>query len=87
MTKRRTRSGSFPLMNLAEDFGVAYGDVLLMAEGFGASRREEPFPTGRLLVHAAACQRVFIQLGAGQMVHRLCAALADLADARWGAMF
>lgn len=31
MTKA-IRCGSYPFMNLAEDFGVAYGDVLLCAE-------------------------------------------------------
>lgn len=27
-----TRSGSYPLMNLAKDFGVDYGDLLLWAD-------------------------------------------------------
>ena len=35
---RPLRCGSFPLMNLAEDFGVAYADVLELSQAAGAGR-------------------------------------------------
>lgn len=40
------RSGSFPIMNLAEDFGVDYGDVLLIAMGI----ESEPLQSRRILL-------------------------------------
>jgi hypothetical protein len=86
VTKRRIRSGSFPLMNLAEDFAVDYGDVLLMADGFGASRRSEVWSIERLAVNVAATSRVFDRIGATK-AFPLLERMAALADARWGAMF
>jgi hypothetical protein len=86
MTKRRIRSGSFPLMNLAEDFAVDYGDVLLMADGYGAARRGEVWPLERLAVNVHATTRVFDRLGSAKSF-QLMQRMAALADARWGAMF
>lgn len=38
MSAMPLRCGSFPLMNLAADFGVEYGDVLELSQAAGAGR-------------------------------------------------
>lgn len=79
------RTGSFPLMNLAADYGVDYGDVLLMAEGVGARLRGEYGETQarhRMWSRAqdaavAACERQ------AKSVVDLYAAVHCHASARW----
>jgi hypothetical protein len=51
------RSGSFPLMNLAADFGVDYGDVLLAAEASRMSLSGDG-TLGRMRLAQAATTRL-----------------------------
>lgn len=56
------RSGSFPLMNLAEDFGVDYGDVLLVSVWLGyaqvpVERQKQAAEAGVRIVDALGYQR------------------------------
>lgn len=39
-----TRCGSYPLMNLAADYGVAYADVLIWAGYYRLKCLDEPIP-------------------------------------------
>jgi len=57
------RTGSYPLMNLAQDYGVAYGDVLLWAEEYGRIIREEPLAVGRTTPVARAWERTCLAIG------------------------
>lgn len=89
---RPPRTGSFPLMNLAEDFGVDYGDVLLLFElalaglrSLGGFARLEDLPEGRALTWIDAGDRLFKQLGeerAEERAEALGDALRPLAEAR-----
>lgn len=58
----RRRTGSYPLMNLAEDFGVDYGDVLLLSVTAGGASFTG-LPDGRRAQIAAASRRVWMRLG------------------------
>lgn len=59
---RPRRCGSYPLMNLAEDFGVSYEDVLVLtlAVGEGAYRA---LPDGRRGQVEAASRRIWREIG------------------------
>lgn len=61
------RSGSFPLMNLAADYGVDYGDVLIVSYAFRCeiNRLEQSF--GRANQFLAAWSRIAAKVGPRQM--------------------
>lgn len=77
------RCGSYPLMNLAADYGVAYGDVLLMADVERRRRVGDEFTDGRCDVALAAAERSAIHATDGDF-GGLYDAILDHADARWG---
>lgn len=79
-----SRCGSFPLMNLATDYGADYGDVLLMAECCAREHRRDRVPLGRAIGMARAWLRTRDRIGPN--------AFEDLRDelqlhaaARWAA--
>lgn len=59
--RRAVRTGSYPLMNIAEDFGVDYGDVLLIGEGVRIGVFN--LPLGRREQVTAAARRARQSLG------------------------
>jgi len=77
------RTGSYPLMNLAADYGVDYGDVLLWADYLRRTRLGADLSRARLHDAFLAAGRVL-----GSMSNRRSAkfrkALFAHADARWG---
>lgn len=87
----KMRCGSFPLMNIADDFGVDYGDVLLLFEmalvimrGKAAGVLVEALngvPPGRALTWIEAGERMFERLG-DDRAEALGNVLRPLAEAR-----
>lgn len=76
------RSGGYPLMNLAADAGVDYGDVLLMADGYRYMVRGDQPPYWRMELVLDACARAEAKLGKDE-TGRLYLAVYDVAKARW----
>lgn len=79
----RQRCGSYPLMNLAEDFGVDYGDVLLWADHLRASRLPGAVSQDRFEQLVWAVERIVAACGRARQ-ERLCTLLVRHANARWG---
>jgi len=72
MTAERT--GSYPLMNIAQDFGVDYGDVLLVAQQIRTFRHGSCITPGRFRLATEAAMRVMDKVGAqhyGRVVGRI----------------
>lgn len=84
---RPPRSGSYPLMNLAEDFGVDYGDVLLAADWFRRNHAMEPLTLDRDRESASAWSRMYFLLraaGRDSEYFQLRDCLSAHARHRWG---
>lgn len=77
-----TRSGSYPLMNLAADYGVDYGDVLQIADVYRHTIRRERTTHARAVSAAHASCRIRRAVG----LRGLCSLrvkLAKHATERW----
>jgi hypothetical protein len=57
------RTGSFPLMNIADDFGLPYGDVLLFADSRWRTESE------RTPHHRGAIHRIYATTGVEGIVN------------------
>lgn len=80
----RPRCGSYPLMNLAADFGVDYGDVLTWAGYLRLERvLKHGTPQARFEQTAQAVERIGSCLSADAW-RALFDRLIDHANARWG---
>lgn len=77
------RTGSFALMNLAQDYGVAYADVLVWMENLRRERCGERVSQGQLHLLVDALENIVHQIGIRKQ-HKLMHAMVDLANARWG---
>lgn len=78
------RCGSYPLMNLAEDFGVDYGDVLVWADYLRMERGARgSTPYSRFLQLEAATQRIDTALSSPRYMALLDRLIAHAND-RWG---
>lgn len=76
--QRPGRCGSYPLMNIAQDFGVDYGDVLLVAQHMREGQHGAVIPAGRAQEAAQAGLRLQTTIGSlnyarlvGRLVERL----------------
>lgn len=58
-----TRSGPSTLVALARDYGVDYGDVLLVADVHRYTLRYEPLPQERARAAVQALARIGVALG------------------------
>lgn len=77
------RTGSYPLKDIAQDFSLAYRDVLIWADYLGYVRRAEAVPPGRFDVFAAAIENCRWKHNA-IVWGRIVAAMVTHADKRWG---
>jgi hypothetical protein len=81
----RHRCGSYPLMYLAADFGVEYGDVLLWADYLRRVRIDAwSSPKPALNEQALGAYRRITQILAPASRLALTNALSDHANRRWG---
>jgi hypothetical protein len=71
------RTGSFPLKDLAEDFGLPYGDVLLAAHMISENRSERRMSRGRHDQCTAAMDRIRAALPAPRMFFDVLSPLVD----------
>lgn len=78
------RTGSFPLMNLAEDLGVDYGDLLLLADHYRRLVRNDGLTAGRRGMADQSHDRIRATIGL-ERCHALNETLKKAADRRWGA--
>lgn len=79
---RRPRCGSFPLMNLAEDHGVDYGDVLLVADYYRRLLQNDNTSERRHLADVAYMHIQDVK-GVGP-AERLFENIRQMARRRWG---
>lgn len=76
-----TQTGSYPLMNLAREFGADYGDVLLLADEHRQARADER-TNGRTSAAILAKLRLRMRLGFDE-ADALMLAIAMHARGRW----
>jgi len=77
------RCGSYPLMNLAQDFGLDYGDILLWADYMRRWRGGLHYSAGYMDRFTGAAIRIDAALTAERYDEVLTLMVAH-ADARWG---
>lgn len=78
------RSGSFPLMNLAADYGVAYSDVLLMSDVERRRHTNDVFNDALCEVALSAFYRAADRISDAGRLRSFHNALIAHTDARWG---
>jgi hypothetical protein len=76
------RSGSFPLMNIAQDAGVDYGDVLLVADHYRRLIRNDGRTASRRAIADQSHDRMLATLGT-ERCRDLREQLKKAADRRW----
>lgn len=71
-----TRCGSYPIMNLAEDYGVDYGDLLLWADFYeNGIWSRDPYPQGRVILAYAAVRRMALAFPESFALNRALSAI------------
>ncbi|MFN3582950.1 hypothetical protein [Phenylobacterium sp.] len=77
------RCGSYPLMNLAQDYDVDYGDLLTWADFLRCDRLGIEMSQGRYQALDRAIHRMTLRIGRAEQLDLLHALVAH-ANARWG---